>query len=87
MVEGEKCNVLCRCHFVHQLQLLWDRRGQELAHAGNITSRPVQAGDNTCLDGIDPGLKNNRDGAGRSLGRQRTGSTTQRNDHGYLALD
>src|SRR5262249_54510553 len=83
----QKCNVLCRRHFVYQLQLLWNRCGQELAHAGDVTSRPIQAGDNPCLDRIDPGLKNNGDGAGRSLGRQRTGSTTQRNDDGDLALD
>src|SRR5262245_45224753 len=60
--------------------------GEEI-DASHIAARPVKAGDETQLDRVLPGRKNNRDCRGRRFGRERSGSAAGRGDDGDAAAD
>jgi hypothetical protein len=54
-----------------QLQPLRHQFVDQEGHARNVCARPIEAGDEPQLDRINPGYKDNGDGRGRSLCRER----------------
>ena len=55
------------------------QRGIELVHAGGVAAWPRQAGDEANADRIIGGVEQDRDGRGRSLGRERGGGCPRDN--------
>ena len=74
-----------RNKLAQQLELLCPQRGIELVHAGGVAAWPRQASDEANADRIIGGVEQDRDGRGRSLGRERGGGCP-RDNYRCLAL-
>ena len=69
-VHEKSKNIGFRHQVVQQFQLLCHERVAKRAHSRDVPTGPIEAGDKAKFDGITAGEKDNRNGCGRSLGRE-----------------
>ena len=83
-----ECNGGCgRDQFVQQLQPLRPQLRAQVAHARDVATRMVEAGDETQIDRVTGAEKDDRNSRGRLLCRQCPSSATEYGDHGHLSAN
>src|SRR6476619_4489749 len=72
---------------MHKSDLLCRKLRLHVVDTGDIASRPVQAGEQASLDGIDASTENDRNCCGCAFGRERSSRASWRGNNSYPTTD